>query len=89
MRRATALAALVLATLWIAAPAQAFAHNAVHNSTLHAVLDGLTLAVATAPIWTALLWRGRRRWRLAALVTLVQLPVAVIGFLPILTRGCT
>lgn len=83
MRRASAVAALVLAALWVAAPAQAFAHNAVHHATLHAVLDGLTLAVASAPIWTALLWRGSRRRLLAVLVAIVQIPVAIIGFVPI------
>ena len=83
MRRAAAVLTLVLAGLWIATPAQAFAHNAVHNATLHAVLDALTLMVVTAPVWTALLWSGGdRRW-LAALVAVVQLPVAVIAFVPI------
>jgi hypothetical protein len=28
-------------------------------------LDSLTLLVATSPVWTALLWRGQRRWLLA------------------------
>ena len=42
MRRAAVVLALVVAGLWIAAPAQAFAHNNVHNTYLHAVLDGLT-----------------------------------------------
>jgi hypothetical protein len=83
MRRAAVIAGLALAALWVAAPAQAFAHNNVHNANLHALLDGLTLLVVSAPIWTALLWRGGRRWWLAALVTVVQLPVAVIGFVPI------
>lgn len=83
MRRASVIAGLVLAALWVAAPAQAFAHNNVHNANLHALLDGLTLLVASAPIWTALLWRGARPWWLAALIALVQLPVAVIGFVPI------
>ncbi|MEV6597718.1 hypothetical protein AB0M36_12715 [Actinoplanes sp. NPDC051346] len=83
MRRTTVLAGFVLAALWIAAPAQAFAHNAVHNASLHALLDGLTLAVASAPVWTALLWRGPRRLAFAALIALVQVPVAVIGFVPI------
>ncbi len=85
MRRAAVIAGSVLAALWVAAPAQAFAHNAVHNATLHAVLDGLTLAVASAPIWTALLWRGPHRWWLAGLIAIVQVPVAVIGFVPIAT----
>lgn len=83
MRRAAVVAGLALAALWIAAPAQAFAHNNVHNANLHALLDGLTLLVASAPIWTALLWRGSRRWWLAALIAIVQLPVAAIGFVPI------
>ncbi|MEV4642058.1 hypothetical protein AB0J80_32390 [Actinoplanes sp. NPDC049548] len=82
MRRATVLVGSVLAALWVAAPAQAFAHNAVHNANLHALLDGLTLAVVSAPAWTALLWRGPRRVLLAALVAVVQVPVAVIGFVP-------
>ncbi|GID91647.1 hypothetical protein ACFQFC_01530 [Amorphoplanes digitatis] len=83
MRRAAVIAGSVLAALWIASPAQAFAHNAVHNANLHALLDGLTLLVASAPIWTAVLWRGSRAWLLAALIAVVQVPVAVIGFVPI------
>ncbi|MFI7599853.1 hypothetical protein [Actinoplanes sp. NPDC049681] len=82
MRRAAVLSGSFLATLWIAAPAQAFAHNNVQNANLHALLDGLTLAVVSAPVWTALLWRGPRRLLLAALVAVVQVPVAVIGFMP-------
>jgi tRNA C32,U32 (ribose-2'-O)-methylase TrmJ len=62
MRRAAVIAGFLAAALWIASPAQAFAHNAVQNQTLHSVLDGLTLLVATSPVWTALLWRGQRRW---------------------------
>ncbi|MEU7901564.1 hypothetical protein [Actinoplanes sp. NPDC049118] len=83
MRRAAVIAGSVLAALWVAQPAQAFAHNAVHNANLHALLDGLTLLVASAPIWTAMLWRGSRGWLLAALIAVVQVPVAVIGFVPI------
>jgi hypothetical protein len=83
MRRAAVIAGLVLAALWVAAPAQGFAHNAVHNAELHALLDGLTVLVASAPVWTALLWRGSRRWLLAALIAVVQVPVAIIGFVPI------
>jgi hypothetical protein len=83
MRRAAVLFAAVLAGLWIASPAQAFAHNNVHNTYLHAVLDALTLLVVSAPIWTALLWSGGSRWLLAALITVVQIPVAIIGFVPI------
>jgi hypothetical protein len=83
MRRAAVLLTLVLAGLWIASPAQAFAHNNVHSATLHAVLDALTLVVVSAPVWTALLWSGGSRWWLAALIAVVQIPVAVIGFVPI------
>lgn len=83
MRRAAAVLALVLAGLWIATPAQAFAHTAVQSPLLHAVLDGLTLLIVSAPVWTALLWAGGRRWLLAALIGVVQIPVAIIGFVPI------
>ena len=83
MRRAAVLFAPILAGLWIATPAQAFAHNRVHNPALHAVLDALTLLVASAPVWTALLWSGRHRGWLAALIAVVQIPVAVIGFVPV------
>jgi hypothetical protein len=74
----------VFAGLWIASPAQAFAHNRVHNPTFHAILDALTLVVVSAPIWTALLWSGGNRWLLAGLVGIVQIPVAIIGFVPIM-----
>ncbi|GGQ59399.1 hypothetical protein [Couchioplanes azureus] len=83
MRRTAVLTGFVLAALWVATPAQAFAHNAVHHAGLHALLDGLTLAVASAPVWTALLWRGPHRLALAALIAVVQIPVAVVGFVPI------
>ena len=66
----------------MAAPPVAFFHNNVHNPYVHAVLDVLTLAVATAPLWTAYFWGGQRRALLLALVAVVQLPVAVIGFVP-------
>ena|SRR5690242_13160260 len=83
MRRAATVLALILAGLWLATPAQAFAHNAVHNTALHTLLDGLTLTVVTAPVWTALLWSGAHRWWLAALIAVVQIPVAIIAFVPI------
>ncbi len=83
MRRAAVLSATLLVVLGIASPAQAFAHNAVHSPALHAVLDALTVVVVSAPIWTALLWSGGSRWWLAGLIAVVQLPVAVIGFVPI------
>ncbi len=66
----------------MAAPPVAFFHNNVHNPYVHAVLDVLTLAVATAPLWTAYFWGGQRRAVLLALVAVVQVPVAVIGFVP-------
>ena len=83
MRRAAVIVPLILAALWVATPAQAFAHNAVHSTTLHAVLDGLTLLLVSAPVWTALLWSGGNRWWLAGLIAIVQIPVAIIGFVPI------
>jgi hypothetical protein len=83
MRRAAVLLILVLASLGVATPAQAFAHNRVHSPALHALLDALTLVVVSAPVWTALLWSGGNRRLLAALVAVVQLPVAIIGFVPI------
>ena len=64
------------------APPLAFFHNSVTNPYVHAALDVLTLAVATAPLWTAFLWGAQRRGLLLALVAVVQLPVAVIGFVP-------
>jgi hypothetical protein len=54
----------------------------VHNPYMHSLLDGLTLLVVSAPVWTALLWSGRRVL-LAALIGVVQIPVAIIGFVPI------
>jgi hypothetical protein len=83
MRRAAVVLAVLVAGLWIAAPAQAFAHNNVHNVYFHTVLDALTLLVVSAPVWTAMLWSGRRTWLMAALIAVVQIPVAVIGFVPI------
>ncbi|MEV4755843.1 hypothetical protein AB0J86_12125 [Micromonospora sp. NPDC049559] len=84
MRRVGILTGLVVAVLLVAAaPAQAFAHNAVHNTYLHALLDALTLVAVTAPVWTAYAWGRQRRGLLALLVAVVQVPVAVIGFVPI------
>ena len=71
----------------VAAPASAFAHNRVHNAALHAVVDGLTFAVVTAPLWTAYLWVARRRGALLRLVAVVQVPAAVIGFVPMASPG--
>lgn len=85
MRRAVFFLVASAGLLLIASPASAFAHNAVHNAWLHAVLDGLTLAVVTSPLWTAYLWGAARKRLLLALVVVVQAPVAVIGFVPIAT----
>jgi hypothetical protein len=83
MRRAAVVIPLIAAALWIAAPAQAFAHDAVHDPVLHTALDVLTLLVASAPVWTAFLWGDARRWWLITLITVVQVPVTLIGFVPI------
>ena len=83
MRRFPVVLGTVVATLWVAEPASAFAHNRVSNSALHTVLDLLTLGVVTAPLWTAYLWGIERRRLLLSLVALIQLPVAVIAFVPI------
>ncbi|MEH1127570.1 hypothetical protein [Micromonospora sp. CPCC 206061] len=83
MRRLAVVLGGAASVLWFAAPASAFAHDKVANPYLHTVLDALVLAVVTAPVWTAYLWGGRRRALLMALVALVQVPVAVIAFVPI------
>lgn len=83
MRRLAVVLGGVAAALWVAAPASAFAHDKVVNPYLHMVLDVLVLAVVTAPLWTAYLWGERRRGLLVALVGLVQVPVAMIAFVPI------
>lgn len=71
------------AVLWVSTPASAFAHDKVTNPYLHALLDVLSLAVVISPVVSAYLWGARRRGLLIALVTLIQIPVAVIAFLPI------
>jgi hypothetical protein len=73
----------LVAGLWVAAPASAFAHDRVSNPFLHSLLDVFSLAVVTAPLWTAYLWGVRRRSLLLALIVVVQVPVAVIAFVPI------
>jgi hypothetical protein len=83
MRRILMVGGLVAGILLVASPAQAFAHNDVANPYLHAGLDVLTLAVISAPLWTAYFWGPRRRGWLLGLVAVVQLPVAVIGFAPL------
>ena len=83
MRRLATVVAAAAAALWIAAPASAFTHANVVNPYLHTALDVLTIGVVTAPLWTAYFWAGRRL-PLLALVAIVQLPVAVLGFAQIL-----
>lgn len=71
------------ATFGVSSPAYAFVHDRVVNPYLHAVLDVLTVAIVTAPLWTAYLWGGAYRGWLVGLIALVQIPVAVVGFIPI------
>ncbi|MFI5838495.1 hypothetical protein ACIA8K_02090 [Catenuloplanes sp. NPDC051500] len=74
---------MTAAILWVAAPASAFAHDKVANPYLHALLDMLSLAVVISPIVSAYLWGSERRGLLLALTGLVQAPVAVIAFVPV------
>ncbi|MGH3648513.1 MAG: hypothetical protein ACRDTM_15225 [Micromonosporaceae bacterium] len=74
MRRTAVPLALAALTLLIATPAYGFAHDRVTRPWLHAVLDLLSLAVVTAPLWTAYLWGGRRRAVVLARVALVEQP---------------
>lgn len=84
MRRAATVLGTTLTLLAVSAPAYAFAHDRVTNPYLHAALDVLTLAVVTAPVWTAFTWaRGRRSAWLVVLISLVQLPAGVLAFVPI------
>lgn len=83
MRRIAVVLGVVAAALAVSSPAYAYAHDRVANPYLHTLLDVLTLAVATSPLWTAYLWGASRRGLLLALVAVVQVPVAVIGFVPI------
>jgi hypothetical protein len=84
MRRLVLLVGVVVGVLLVASPASAFSHNRVHNVPLHMLLDVLTLAVVTAPLWTMYLWGGRQRvGLLIALIAFVQLPVGIVGFVPI------
>ncbi|WP_117213807.1 hypothetical protein [Allorhizocola rhizosphaerae] len=84
MRRAAIVLGTALTLLTISAPASAYAHDRVANPFLHAVLDVLTLAVVTAPVWTVFSWsRGRRSLWLAGLIAAVQIPAAVMAFVPV------
>lgn len=83
MRRLLATAALTTGLVLVASPAYAFAHNRVANPWAHTILDVLTLAVVLSPIVTAFTWGAQRRGQMLALIALVQLPVAIIAFVPI------
>lgn len=73
----------VVAAISIASPAYAAFHDRVANPYLHTLLDALTLAIVTSPLWTAYLWGANRRRGLVALIAVVQVPVAVFSFVPI------
>lgn len=84
MRRAATVLGTTLTLLAVSAPAYAYAHDRVTNPYLHSLLDVLTLAVVTAPIWTAFTWaRGRHTAWLITLIAMVQVPAAVLAFVPI------
>ena len=83
MRRVALMLGAVLAVLAVASPAQAYAHDRVANPALHTVLDVLTLAIVTAPLWTAYFWGKERRAVFLALLAIVQIPAAVFAFVPI------
>ncbi|MGY0233600.1 hypothetical protein [Longispora urticae] len=84
MRRVLLALGTTIGVLLISSPASAFAHDRVHNVYLHTLLDVLTLAVVSSPLWTAYLWGGNRKALLIALVAMVQIPVGVVAFVPIL-----
>lgn len=72
----------------VASPAMAFQHDRVHNPALHAFLDIASLAIVIAPIWTALLWgAGSSKWLLAGIVLIVQVPVAILAFVPAVSHA--
>ena len=85
MRRAAVVLGTLAAALWVAAPASAYAHDRVANPYLHAALDVLVLGVVTSPVWTAYLWGARRRGGLLALIGAIQVPAAVVAFVPIIS----
>src|SRR5687767_11136393 len=61
MRRILAMGIAGTAILPIAAPASRYFHQSVQNPVLHWVLDLLTLAIVTSPLWTVYAWGGQRR----------------------------
>ncbi|MEU8078693.1 hypothetical protein AB0B31_25030 [Catellatospora citrea] len=84
MRRLLTTATLTAGLVLVASPAYAFAHNRVASPWAHTILDVLTLAVVLSPIVTAFTWGPQHRGRMIALIALVQLPVAIIAFVPII-----
>jgi hypothetical protein len=82
VRRVLIPVGVIAGVVLVAAPAQGFAHTAVHNPYLHALLDVITLLVVASPVLTALAWVAGRRLLLLALVALVQLPVVFLATLP-------
>lgn len=83
MRRIAVVMGAVIAAITISSPAYAFAHDRVANPLLHTVLDVLTLAIVSSPLWTAYFWGRAPKARLVALIAVVQVPVAVFAFVPI------
>ncbi|MBB5869430.1 hypothetical protein F4553_002809 [Allocatelliglobosispora scoriae] len=83
MRRAAIVLGTAITGVLVSVPAYAYAHDRVTNPYLHAVLDLITFAVVSAPIWSAFLWGAQRRGLLLALIAIVQVPSAVIAFVPI------
>lgn len=84
MRRVALVLGTAIGLVAVSAPAYAYAHDRVTNPYLHAALDIVTLAVLTAPVWTAFNWtRGRRSAWLVGLIALVQIPAGVLAFVPI------
>jgi hypothetical protein len=82
-RRLAFVATVAAMIVSVSSPAMAFQHDRVQNPVVHWALDIAILAIVVAPIWTALLWgRGRSKWLLVALIALVQVPVAILGFSP-------
>ncbi|MFC4334390.1 hypothetical protein [Salininema proteolyticum] len=82
-RRLALFSATVVGGLSVASPAMAFQHDRVSSPALHWFLDIASLLIVAAPVVTALAWgRGQNRWLMAALIGIVQVPVAVLAFAP-------
>ena len=83
MRRIGFIVCVVAMTIALPGPAFAYAHDRVADPWLHMVLDVMTLAMVTSPLWTAYWWDGSRRLSLLLLIGIVQIPAAVFAFVPI------